>query len=297
MENVLVGCGQLTWYNHSAMENPSEEQVLDEIARAGYDGAPASSRGGRSGEETIGVYARYGLKPAPGYFGADFWRKDQHEEILEQARAKVQFTVDVGCDALYVAPGGFDSYVSRGMTRRDLAARVTPEDSLSESEYQQFADTLNEVGEIALEAGVKACFHNHVGAVIETREEIDELFSRVDSNLVFQGPDIGHLAWAGANVLEFCRDYADAIETVHLKDIDPTVLAEGRKKEWGYRDYSKHGIFAELGEGMINFPAMFEVLEDAGFEGWLIVETDVTMKPTPFASAVLSREYLKRLGI
>ena len=41
---------------------------------------------------------------------------------------------------------------------------------------------------------------------------------------------------------------------------------------------------------------MFEVLEKAGFEGWIIVETDVTQKPTALESATISRNYLKSIG-
>ena len=74
------------------------------------------------------------------------------------------------------------------------------------------------------------------------------------ASLVFQGPDIGHLAWAGADVAQFCRDYAKDIKTVHVKDINPDVLKEGVEKEWTYGEFSDAGIFAELGEGMVDFP-------------------------------------------
>ena len=167
---------------------------------------------------------------------------------------------------------------------------------MADAEYEQFARTLNKVGEITLQQGVRSCFHNHVGSTIETREEIDRLFSMIDRDLIFQGPDIGHLVWAGTDPVAFCRDYADSIKSVHVKDIDPQVLKEGVEKEWDYGTFSAHGIFAELGEGMVDFPAMFAILEKAGYEGWIIVETDVTQKPTALESATISRDYLKSIG-
>jgi inosose dehydratase len=292
MENVLIGCGQITW----PRETP-RQQVLEEIAKAGYDGAPASPGYGTPGE-VLALYALYGLKPAPGYLSGNFWVAEEKPQILERAATLASFMRAVGCTELYLGPGGFEGYVAAsGKNRRQVAGHVSPEDGMTDAEYAQFAETVNAVGEITLKEGVRSCFHNHVGSVIETREEIDRLFAMVDPALVFQGPDIGHLVWAGIDPLQFCRDYADSIKTVHVKDIDPDVLAEGVAKEWDYGTFSEHGIFAELGEGCVDFPALFDILEDAGFTGWVIVETDVTQKPTALESATISRNYLNQIGI
>jgi inosose dehydratase len=293
MGNLKIACGQITW----GRQTP-EEQVLTEIAQAGYEGVPAGPRGGRSAEETLALLGRYGLKPAPGYLGAAFWDSSQQEQILERARQLAGFARQVGCTELYVAASGFNDYITTGgETRNQVSARVRPEDGMTDAEFELFARTLNLVGEITLEQGVRSCFHNHVGSTIETREEIDRLFSLVDRDLIFQGPDIGHLAWAGVDSVAFCRDYADSIKTLHIKDIDPRVLKEGVEKQWDYAAFSENGIFAELGEGCVDFPAIFQVLRDAGFEGWVVVETDVTQKPTALESATIGRDYLKSIGL
>src|SRR5262245_21202978 len=101
MDNILIGCGQLTWKR----EIP-EDQVLAEIAKAGYDGAPSGPRAGRSPEEEIAFLAAHGLKPAPGYLGADFWLRDKADEILRQATEQARFMKQVGCTELYVAASG-----------------------------------------------------------------------------------------------------------------------------------------------------------------------------------------------
>jgi inosose dehydratase len=287
-----IGCGSLTW----PRETPYE-QVLSEITQAGYEGIPVGPRGGRTTEETLSLLAKYGLKPAPSYLGASFWDEEQEAQILERGRMLADLSRELGMTELYVAAGGFGAYTApTGKTRNEIAGHVSPEDAMTDAEYKQFAKTLNQVGEITLEQGVRSCFHNHVGSTIETREEIDRLFSLVDRDLVFQGPDIGHLAWAGADPTAFCRDYAESIKSVHVKDIDPQVLKEGVDKGWDYGTFSAHGIFAELGEGMVDFPAMFAILEGVGYEGWIIVETDVTQKPTALESAIISRDYLKSIG-
>src|SRR5262249_30734107 len=137
---------------------------------------------------------------------------------------------------------------------------------------------------------------NHVGSVIETKAEIDRLWNMLDHDKVFMGPDTGHLAWGGVDVVPFCREYASVIKTMHVKDIDPHVLAEGREKNWDYRTFTDHGIFTELGTGFVDFPAVLNILEGTDFQGWLIVETDYTQRPSPLISAQMSRQYLKSLG-
>lgn len=291
MEGVFIGCGQLTW-----PRSMSREAVLAEIAEAGYDGAPASPAMGAP-EDVIELYARYGLKPAPGYLSGNFWIADEQASILERAEVQAQFSQAVGCTELYLGPGGFQEYMtSRGLNRRQTAGHVISDDMMTDTEFAQLTDTVNKIGEITLKYGVKSCFHNHVGSVIETRAEIDRMFSKVDRSLVFHGPDIGHLVWAGADPLAYCRDYAVDIFSVHVKDINPDVLAQGVQAEWDYGVFSENGIFAELGEGCVDFPRLFELLQHANYRGWIIVETDVTRKPSALSSAVISRNYLKTLG-
>lgn len=292
MDNVRIGCGQITWKGAAA------ERALAEIAQVGYEGAPAGPRKGQTTEEILAGYERLGLAPAPGYLGADFWDTAQADEIVRRAVEYAAFAKEAGCTELYVAAGGFTTYrTSRGLTRAQVAGHVSEADAMSVAEYAQFAQVLNRVGEITLAQGVRSCFHNHVGSVIETREEIDRLWELVNRDAVFMGPDTGHLAWAGVDVVEFFRDYADVIYTAHIKDINPAVLKEGVAAEWDYGQFSDAGIFTELGLGMVDFPAVFGILEQAGFSGWLIVETDVTQQRSALVSAQMSREYLKKLGM
>ena len=118
-----------------------------------------------------------------------------------------------------------------------------------------------------------------------------------DPALVFLGPDTGHLAWAGADPVAFCGDYAKRIRTLHLKDINCQVRDRGRDAGWDYDTFSQQGIFIELGEGCVSFPAIFDILRAVGFTGWLIVETDVTQKPSALESVTRSRTYLRSLGV
>ena len=292
MEGWLVGCGPLTW-----PRGTDRDQVWAEIRDAGYDGLPVSPGLGTP-DEVLATCEAFGLKPAPGYLSGDFWRPEAEADILARAETYGAFMAGVGCTELYLGPGGFGGYVTpSGRNRAQLAGHVGPEDGMTDAEYRQFAHCVNRVGEITLAHGVRSCFHNHVGSVIETRAEIDRLFSLVDRDLVFQGPDIGHLVWAGDDPVQFCRSYEEAIYSVHIKDINAEVLRRGVDAEWEYGQFSEAGIFAELGEGCVDYPLIFNVLQASDYEGWIIVETDRTTKSSAFESAKISREYLKQLDI
>jgi inosose dehydratase len=133
--------------------------------------------------------------------------------------------------------------------------------------------------------------------VIETGDEVERLLEATDPTVVFLGPDTGHLAWAGVDVVDFCRRHLDRIKTMHLKDIDASVRARGCAQGWDYRAFADNGIFLELGEGCVDVPTILGLLRGARFAGWLIVETDVTQKASAFESARLSRAYLRGLGL
>lgn len=296
---VSIGCGQITWMRFTergAEWLVSEEQALTDIAEAGYAGAPAGP-GARSPEEMLRLLAGLSLRPAPGYFSAEFWKPEQHDTILEQGKAFATYTGALGLSEMYVATGGWDYMTARGKTRMQLAGQITEADGMSDTEMRQFAQTLQALCELALAEGVRCCFHNHVGTVIETRAEFERMLALIDPGLLFLGPDTGHMAWAGDDVLDFFKTYAGRIKTLHIKDINPQVAAQGRREGWDYRTFSEHGIWTELGEGAIDFQAIFKILEEAGFQGWAIVETDVTQKSSPLESARISREYLRGLGM
>lgn len=293
MTSILVGCGGVGYTGEF-----SEEQVLAEIAQAGYAGAPVSPGKGRSAAEMAALYARFGLKPAPGYFSADYWRIEQRGEIVASARKLARFHREAGCSELYVATGGWNGYTGRrGLHRGQVAGHVQPEDGLTDAEWADFVEVLGDVCRATLDEGVRSCFHNHVGSVIETGAEFERLLADIPADLLFLGPDTGHLAWAGVDPVPFCRTYAARIETIHVKDIDEAVRRQGERERWDYGGFCDHKLFTELGDGDVDFTTLFSDLLAYGFKGWVIVETDVPRKATMLESNSISRAYLRGLGL
>ncbi|WP_219417195.1 sugar phosphate isomerase/epimerase family protein [Pseudonocardia nigra] len=288
---VRIGCGQITW------RGLPDDTALDDIRRAGYEGAPWSPRHGENAEEIKAYFDNRGLDVAPGYLWGDFWDVRKREENLAAARRYAELSKELGLTEVYVSAGGFDRPTGSGRTRRQAVGHVTAEDALPEREFGQLTDTLQAVGEVMLELGVRACYHNHAGTFIETEDEIERLLAAVDPEVVFLGPDTGHLAWAGVDVVEFARRHATRIKTMHLKDVVFSVRDEGAAAGWDYKTFEEHAIWTEIDEGGVDFAGLFSILDGVDFDGWLIVETDVTQKASPLESARISRENLRKLGI
>jgi inosose dehydratase len=288
---MLIACAPTGW--------PSEvppEQILTEITQAGYSAAAAMPREGHTALDTVRLYAQHWLFPAPGLYTDDFWRVERRTAILRETRLRARFVLDVGCNELFLSTGGYQHYVGlHGKSRSELVGRITHDDGLNSAEWRRFVDLLHQVGETAGRDGVRCCFRNQVGSVIETAEEIDKLLTRADPSLLYLGPDTGHLAWAGIDPVDFCRRHAERIQAIYLTDISPDVLRHGQSRGWDYDRFMRAGLFVTLGTGCVDFSGVLAALESAGFAGWVIVEPEPTPALSAPQSAAAAREYLDKI--
>ncbi len=297
---MKIGCVTMTWgqFRQKDPESWPQERIYREVKEAGFDGVTAWPSQEQTAPELLDYLADFGLIPAPGYYGAEFWVPSEREAQVERGRQMARTSRELGLSELFVSPSGW-RYVSRatGKERNQLAGRVGPDDGLTDEEWRELAVTLNALGEATQQEGVSICVHNHAAQVVETRAECDRLFGSIDPNLVFWGPDTGHLAYGGVEPTDFFRRYASQIRALHLKDIVPAVLDEAIAKEWDYGTAAAHGLWTELGQGSIDFPALFSTLRGANYNGWVLSEIDITQKATPLESARQCREYLASQGL
>jgi inosose dehydratase len=119
--------------------------------------------------------------------------------------------------------------------------------------------------------GVDAVFHHHAATYVETPEEIAALVEHTDVPLCF---DTGHAAAGGGDPLELMRAYAGRIGHLHLKDVDPSLLARVRSGETSWDAAWGDGIFCSFGEGMVDVRAALALPELQAFDGWIVLEQD-----------------------
>ncbi len=85
---------------------------------------------------------------------------------------------------------------------------------------------------------------------------------------------------------------------MHFKDFNPEIAARSRTQEWDYFESVLQGVFCELGQGEVDFPAILAELKKNGYEEWIVVEQDVLPgMGTPRESAQRNRDYLRSIGL
>jgi sugar phosphate isomerase/epimerase len=79
---------------------------------------------------------------------------------------------------------------------------------------------------------------------------------------------------AGDDPIELLRQVADRVVTMHASDrylAEGTTLAELRQSDdtLGYSPNLRHGV---TGKGLNDYDAIFTILRDAGYQGWVSIE-------------------------
>jgi inosose dehydratase len=179
------------------------------------------------------------------------------------------------------------------------AGRITPEQQMSDSQWQIFAEGANRVARAVKQAtGLRTVFHHHIGTWVETPAETAKLLHLTDPQLVGLCFDTGHYRFAGGDPLAGLQQFAERVWHVHFKDHDPRIAAQSRQAGWNGIQSVEHGVFCELGRGDVNFPAVVQSLQNIGYTGWIVVEQDVLPGlGTPKESAQRNRDYLRSIGV
>lgn len=188
--------------------------------------------------------------------------------------------------------------------RTQNAGRVTPEMGLSGPEWQTFAQGVERIARaVRDETGLHTVFHHHCAGYVETPQETARLLELTDPSLVGLVFDTGHYAFgAGKNgcdtVLDGLNRFAGRIWYVHFKDCQPAVARQSREQGWSYFESLKHGVFCELGQGCVDFPAVVDWLRRQNYQGFITVEQDVLPgMGVPKESARRNRDYLRSIGL
>lgn len=270
---------------------PLEERAR-EAAESGFT-AVNVDRGepGLTPDQVREILNGFHVGVASGFFQGPFYRASEEKRILGEALAQARFSQAIGQDCLFV------STTVAHPERHAVVGRVHAAHpvSLTDGEFRQTARLLESVASIWMESGITLCYHPHVATYIEAPHEIARLMEETDPRMVHFGPDTGHLLFGGGEPLEIIDRYFSRVRALHIKDVRRQVVEEVRARQLDYRQACALGVWTELGSGDVDFPALFQMLRDRRWGGWVIVETDHTRLPTALESSRLSRRYLREV--
>jgi inosose dehydratase len=273
-------------------------QVLDEIEETGYIGTELGDWGFLPTEpDALGSELKSrNLELVGAFVQAPLWNPAAHDDGLQRALRAAHLLATVAGDQPFVILSDDNATVE---VRTLNAGRILPEHGLRQSQWADLVAGAELIARaIGDETGLRTTFHHHGGGYVETPTEVEELLTRSDPELLGLCLDTGHFAFGGGDSAEAIRNFADRIWHVHFKDFDPAVAARAHQDGWGYLDSVRNGVFCELGNGAVDFPAVLSALQAVNYDSWVVVEQDLFPGTgTPKESAIRNRAYLRQLGI
>jgi inosose dehydratase len=291
----------ISWGIMEHVELPADYpygRVLDEIKAAGYSGTELGPYGFLPAEPSVlrGDLDKRSLTLCSAFVDIELGNAGAHADGLAFVARSARLISAAGARLLILS----DKITpARNATagRRNEANRL----SWSDSEWQAAATAIREVIAQCKALGLRVAFHHHAGSHVETPEEVDRLFSLFPADQLGLCLDTGHYVYCGGDTLAFLKKQVSRVWCVHLKDVYESKAAEARAARMNFHAAVRHGIFAPLGKGSIDFPTVVSLLQDGHFDGWVVVEADVLPggvgADAPLANAIAGRECLRLLGV
>ncbi len=164
----------------------------------------------------------------------------------------------------FLAPCGCDHW------KTNMGAR--PEGGPSDDQLKILANTLNEIGRQTITYGVRLAPHPHIWGPMERDHEVRRVLALTDPRYVWLTADTAHLTLGGGDALQIISDYFPRIAEVHMKDTYPRY--RGNTSTPTQAEHSKASLYHNLGAGGVDFPAIFKLLRDRNFKGWVVYDLD-----------------------
>lgn len=293
---IRIGNAPCSWGVEFADDarNPAWRTVLKECAEAGYKGIELGPVGFMPEDPAIlgEALAEFDLELIGGVVFRPYHDPDAWDDVLDGTIRTCKALKAHGAEHLVL----IDSISPR---RAPTAGRASEAEQMDDSEWTAYRGRIAETARIgAEEYGLTVGIHAHAAGFMDFEPELERLLDEVDANILKICFDTGHHSYAGFDPVAFMQRHMDRISYMHFKDIDPKVKAEVIANRTDFYEACGQGIFCNLGDGDVDFPAVRQLLLDSGFEGWCTVEQDCdpTLDIAPTDDARSNRSYLESIG-
>ncbi len=287
-------CSWGVWYADGTPSGTPARLFLDQAREAGYKALELGPDGylPEDREALREELSRRGLEAASG---TACYRFDQYEKFDDFRPA-----VEKLC-ARVASMGG--KYLVT-MDESDVGRYSEKKAGYTPAVWNKYHAMFRELGEFTQrEFGLMTVYHPHIKSLIETEEEIVRLLDATGLNLCF---DTGHHAYVNGNgrhgdpsVPDFIRRYAERVKYLHFKQVDGEVYARVQREHLDSDTAFDIDVMCDLPDGIIDFKAVRQALEDIHFEGIGVVESDMpkASNEKAFASACRNLSYLREIGM
>jgi inosose dehydratase len=164
----------------------------------------------RSSDALKAALAPYDLACVSGWYSAELLRRDASAALMV-LRPHLDLLKAMGCDVLVFAE-------TSNAIHGDIGIPLSHRPRLQSDEWAEFGRRMTAVADKTLQAGVRLCYHHHMGTVVQSAEDIEALMAASGPS-VHLLLDTGHATWGGADPAALAARYRDRIAHVHAKDV------------------------------------------------------------------------------
>jgi len=293
---IKIGNAPCSWGVEFADDarNPSWQSVLSDCAKAGYKGIELGPVGFMPEDpQVLGpALADHGLELIAGVVFRAFHDASQWDDVLDGAHRTAAALKAHGAEHFVL----IDSISPR---RAPTAGQAAAAEQMDDAEWKAYVERITTVAKIGRdEYGLIPEMHPHAGGFMDFEAEVERLLHDVDADLLKICIDTGHCTYAGFDPVAFIQRHIDRIPYIHFKSTDAKVKASAIENQTGFYDACGQGIFCNLSDGEVDFPAVRQLLLDTQYSGWCTIEQDCDplLDPDPLRDATVNREYLQSIG-
>lgn len=289
-EKVKLGIAPIAWTNDDMPDLGKEntfEQCVSEMALAGFTGSEVGNKYPKDPEVLKKALELRGVEICNQWFSS-FLLTKPFEEVEAEFRAQLAFLKAMGSKIIGASE---QSYSVQGQMETPVFGHKYV---MNDEEWNTLCTGLNKLGKIAKEEyGISLTFHHHMGTVVQTAEETERLMEGTDPEYVSLLFDSGHFTYCGEDAVAMVKKYVNRIKHVHLKDIRPDVVAKVKEEDMSFLAGVRAGAFTIPGDGCVDFKSIFKVLEEADYEGYMVVEAEQDpAKANPLEYAIRARKFI-----
>lgn len=291
-----VGIAPDSWgvWNATDVAQPSAERYLAEVQQAGYHWTELGPFGylGTDAVKLRDDFARHDLALSAGTV---FTALHRGAAAVDNAWNDVCAVAD-----LVKELGGKHLIVIPTLWKRGSDGCVVGDRTFSAGEWDLFLAGHDELGRRLLEKyGLRQQFHSHAESPIGSYREVARLVEGTDGRYTNLCLDTGHLAYYWGESVRLIREFPTRIGYVHLKQVQPDVLADVLKNDISFADAVLRGVMVEPPLGVPEYCSVLTEAATANPGIFAIIEQD--MYPVgdfdvPMPIAIRTREYIETCG-
>ena len=268
-------------------------QFLDELAQAEYEWLELGPYGYLPTDPArlMDEVGKRGLRVSGGTVFGALHRPDLWEETVATVRRVAELTAAVEARHLVFLPPMFRDEKTGGF-------KESPD--LDASGWRSLTTRANELGKILRhDYNVGLQFHSHADSHVESQAQIERLLDGTDPQYVSLCLDTGHVAYGGGDSVGLIRKFPERIGYVHIKQVDPAVVADVRAKNLSFGEAVKLGVCVTPPLGIPSVESVADALTETNADLFVIVEQDLyPCKPdVPLPIAKRTRQIMRACGL